>query len=339
MKVLNKSKLETALNKLSEAAEVFVPLQKGEQSAFYSWKEFKPGQDELCLEALNVSQPPKNVVLPQTERMYSIKQEGREIKIDQTYEDSSPRIIFGARACDLKAILCMDEVFLTRGYEDSFYKCRRQGITIIANACYQPGPFCFCAAMGVDPVEPEGADVIIRDAGGEGYVWEAKTPQGESLTAKIADLLEEKNPTLPSLKPFTQQVEYDGVAEKLKGMFDHPIWERLAEPCHNCGVCTYVCPSCYCFDIQVKMWGDQGYRFRCWDSCMYEEYSREAGGGNPRGDGKERFRNRFLHKLEFFKERYGKPLCTGCGRCIVACPAGINIVNIIDEVKGAELNA
>lgn len=338
MKVLSKSKLETALNKLNQSAEVLLPMQKGKESGFFSWKLFKQGEDELMLDALNVYLSPKNVVLPQTERMYSIKQQGQEIKIDQTFEDASPRIIFGVRPCDLKAIRCMDEVFLTRGYEDSFYKCRRQAITIIANACYQPGPACFCAAMEVNPVEPEGADIIIRDAG-EAYIWEAKTSQGEALTAQITELLEEKDLAMPESKPFMQEVKYEGVAEKLKTMFNSRIWERLGEACHNCGICTYVCPSCYCFDIQVKMWGDEGYRFRCWDSCMYEEYSREAGGGNPRGTGIERFRNRFLHKLEFHKERYGTPLCTGCGRCIVACPAGINIAGIIAEIKEAEADA
>lgn len=335
MKVLSKDKLNAALNKLSETNEVFVPMQKGAQSGYYTWKNFAAGQDELMLDALNVYQSPKNAVLPQTEKMYSIKGQGMEINIDETFEDNHPTVIFGARACDVKGILAMDDVFLTRGYEDSFYKARRSANTIIANACYEPGANCFCKAMEVNSLEPAGADVILRDSG-DGYVWEVKSPKGEAVTAAIADLLEEREAKLPEAQPFTQKVDYSGVAEKLKGMFDNPIWDKLAEPCVNCGMCTYVCPSCYCFDIQVKMWGDHGYRFRAWDSCMFEEYSREAGGGNPRGESKERFRQRFLHKLEFFKERYGTPLCTGCGRCIIVCPTGINIVKIIDAVKEAE---
>ncbi|MEA1962116.1 MAG: 4Fe-4S dicluster domain-containing protein [Bacillota bacterium] len=337
MKVLSKEKLQTAFNKLNEGAEVFVPMQKGTQSGFHPWKSFESDKDALMLDALNVYLPPKNVVFPQTEKMYSIKQKGVEINIDETFENYDPTIIFGARGCDIKGILAMDDVFLTKGYEDSFYKARRQNNTIIANACYESGPNCFCSSMEVNPTDPAGADVIIRDTGKE-YVWETKTEKGEAVTAVIADLLEEKEVKLPEAKPFKQNVDYDGVAEKLKGMFEHPMWDKLAEPCVNCGMCTYVCPSCYCFDIQVKMWGDEGYRFRCWDSCMYEEYTREAGGGNPRGAAKERFRNRFLHKLEFFKERYDTPLCTGCGRCIAVCPNGINIIKIIEQVKEAEIN-
>jgi ferredoxin len=335
VKVLSKAKLQTVLDKLSDSAEVFVPMQKGEQSAYFPWKSFVDGKDELMLEELNVYQSPKNVVLPQSEKMYSIKSKGVEVNIDETFEDAHPTIIFGARGCDVKGIIAMDDVFLTRGYEDSFYKTRRSANTIIANACYEPGPNCFCTSMEVNQLDPVGADVIIRDAG-EAYIWEVKSEKGEAVTALIASLLEEKDMKLPEAKPFKQNVDYSGVAEKLKGMFEHSIWDKLSQPCINCGMCTFVCPSCYCFDIQVKMWGEEGYRFRAWDSCMFEEYSREAGGGNPRGSSKERFRNRFLHKLEFFKERYGTPLCTGCGRCIIVCPTNINIVKIIDAVKEAD---
>jgi len=337
MKVLSKNNLESLLNKLSEELEVFVPMSKGNSSGFYSWKTRNPEADKIMLEALNVYLPPKNVVLPQTEKMYSIKQQGQQVDINETFEDYNAKVLFGVRACDARAITAMDDVFLTRGYEDSFYKARRDNLTIIANACYKPGANCFCAGMGIDPTEPD-ADIIIRDTGDSGYIWEVKTEKGETLTNRVADLLEEKELALPELKPFNTSVEYEGVAEKLKNMFEHPIWEDLSKNCQNCGICTYVCPSCYCFDIQVKMWGDEGYRFRCWDSCMYTEYSAEAGGGNPRPTTRERFRNRFLHKLEFFKERYGYPLCTGCGRCIVACPNGINIMNIIDEVKEANID-
>lgn len=334
MQILNKSKLETALNKLAETADVFVPAARGENSGFYSWKTFDQEKDELMLEALNVYLPPKNVLFPQTERMYSFQEDGSGVEIKESFEDSSSTVIFGARACDVAAIDCFDDVFLTRGYEDSFYKSRRENTTIIANACYQPGSNCFCASMGVNPTDPATADIIIRDTG-ENYAWEARTEKGTALTQKIADLLENKEVKLPDLQAFSKNVDYDGVAAKLKGMFEHPIWDKLSEACQTCGICTYVCPSCYCFDIQVKSFGEEGYRFRCYDSCMYREYSQMAGGHNPREDAKERFRNRFLHKLEFFQERYGKPLCIGCGRCIVACPAGISIAEIIKEIKEA----
>lgn len=338
MKILKKNKVEEVLTRLAEKADVYAPMQRGSQTGFYSWKSYDDATDDLLLDALNVSLPPKHVVFPQTDKMYSFKQDGVEIDIDKVYEEIEPKVLFGVRACDLQGIACLDMVFLTKGYEDNFYKARRDNLTIVANACYYPGKTCFCTSMGVDPVNPD-ADVVISDVGAEGYAWVAKSDKGQALTEKIADLLEEKEVKLPEPQKFTLNVNYDGVAEKLKGMFEHPLWEQLSEPCQTCGICTYLCPTCHCFDIQVKTWGAEGYRFRCYDSCMYEEYTREAGGGNPRGKAMERFRNRFLHKLEFFNERYGTPLCTGCGRCIVACPTGVSIVKIIEKVKEADTGA
>ena len=338
MKILKKNQIEEALNRMADQAEVFVPLQRETQTGFYPWKSYDNTTDTLVLDELNVSLPPKQVVFPQTDKMYSFKQNGVEIDIDKVYEEIEPQVVFGIRACDLQGIACLDLVFLTKGYEDNFYKARRDNLTIVAQACYKPGKACFCSSMGVDPVHPQ-ADVIISDLGDEGYAWEDKTEKGQALTEKIANLLEEKEAKLPEPQDFTLKVEYDGVAEKLKEMFEHPIWEQLSEPCQTCGICTYLCPTCHCFDIQVKTWGDEGYRFRCYDSCMYEEYTREAGGGNPRGKVSERFRNRFLHKLEFFQERYGTPLCTGCGRCIIACPTGISIVQLIEKIKEADTGA
>lgn len=337
MKVLNKNKLKEAFNRLADTADLYVPMQRDSQTGFYPWKSFNEAKDYLALDILNVTLPPKNVVMPQTEKMYSFKQEGREINIDQVYENSDTQIIFGIRPCDTKAIECLDLVFMTKGYADNFYRARRDNTIIIANACYKPGVNCFCGSMGINPVDPSG-DVVVRDAG-DSYVWEVKTDKGQQITDKIASLLEDKEIKLPEAGKFAREVNYEGIADKLKGLFDHPMWEKLSDPCQTCGICTYLCPTCYCFDIQVKTWGDEGYRFRCYDSCMYREYALMAGGHNPRETAKERFRNRFLHKLEFFYERYGTPLCTGCGRCIMACPNGVSIVKIINDIKEVEADA
>ena len=40
-----------------------------------------------------------------------------------------------------------------------------------------------------------------------------------------------------------------------------------------------------------------------------------------------------MHKLCFFEERYGDPLCVGCGRCLIDCPATMDITAIIDRVS------
>ncbi|NLB18410.1 MAG: 4Fe-4S ferredoxin [Syntrophomonadaceae bacterium] len=336
MKVLPLDKLREALIILATDAEVYVPLFRDNISGYFQWAD-NPS-DELALDLLNTYLSPKNVVIPQTEPLYKFKTGKLDVEITEVKTQEGARVIFGIKACDLKALEDLDMAFLTMGFEDEYYKARRQDLTIIARACYKPGPACFCEGMGADRLNP-AADVLIHDLGSQNYAWEAKTPRGEELTAKIAALLEERDVTLPQVEPQVRKVDITGVSEKLADMFEHPVWDDLSSRCMNCGVCTYVCPSCYCFDMQVTTRGEAGNRFRCWDSCMYREYTMMAGGHNPRDYRKERYRNRFLHKLQFFNERYGANLCTGCGRCVILCPNGVNIIEVIEKIKEVKLDA
>ncbi|MGE5416213.1 MAG: 4Fe-4S dicluster domain-containing protein [Acidobacteriota bacterium] len=335
MKVLPVSKIEEALNILSKDAEVYAPIWRGQMSGYYKWID--DADDQLVMEAVNTYLSPKNIVIPQTEKMYSFNAPGNEATVTEVADQSAERILFGVKPCDIKAIDALDMVFLTKGFVDDFYKIKRDKTTIISRVCYQPGAACFCESMGVDRMNPN-ADVFIHDIGNQNYAWEAKTPKGEAVTAKIAGLFEEKDAAMPKFLEMKRTVNVEGLAEKLKASFEHEAWESLSSRCMTCGVCSNVCPSCYCFDIQVRVWGDEGYRFRCWDSCMYREYSQMAGGHNPRDAKKERFRNRFLHKLEFFNERYGTALCTGCGRCVAMCPNMVNIVEVIKAFEGVQVD-
>jgi sulfhydrogenase subunit beta (sulfur reductase) len=330
MKVLRKSKIEVVLDRLAENADIFVPMLRGQMSGFFSWKSYDEDYDDLVLDQLNVYMPPKQVVISPKEKI--------KIDLDRDSKEPENRIIFGIRGCDLQGIDLLDEYFSTGSCESEFYRVRRDHTIIIANACYYPAPSCFCTSMGVNPTDAPSADVIIRDVGAAGYVWESRSQDGQVLTEKIADLLEEKEVTIPELLPFSLKVVYDGVMEKLKDMVAHPLWEKHSDACQTCGLCTYSCPTCYCFDIQGKKWGAEGYPFLCYDSCMYRDESMMAGEPNLRKAATERFRNRFLHKLQFYPQRFGKPLCTGCGRCVAVCPSGASITKIITEVKGADLS-
>ena len=195
MKVLKTNKIEQVLNRLAQQADVYAPMLRGQQSGYFSWRTYNEDYDDLMFDILNVYQPPKNIVLPQTEKMYSIHQEGQDISVEPIPAEVEPKIIMGVRSCDVRGIEYLDEVFLTKGYVDDAYKARRDKTTIIASACYNPGTNCFCDSMGVNPTDPESADVIMREVTG-GYVWEVKTEKGEAVTKQIEDLLEEQEAEL-----------------------------------------------------------------------------------------------------------------------------------------------
>ena len=70
-------------------------------------------------------------------------------------------------------------------------------------------------------------------------------------------------------------------------------------------------------------------RYRCWDSCMYSDFTMMAHGNN-RTSQLQRYRQRFMHKLVYFPANNdGMYSCVGCGRCVDKCPASTNIVKVI----------
>ena len=121
--------------------------------------------------------------------------------------------------------------------------------------------------------------------------------------------------------------------------FESPLWEELYKPCLACGTCTFVCPTCQCYDIKDYDTGHGVQRYRCWDSCMYSDFTMMAHGNN-RTSQKERFRQRFMHKLVYFPANNdGMYSCVGCGRCVEKCPASLNIVKVVkafQEKEGAK---
>ena len=114
-----------------------------------------------------------------------------------------------------------------------------------------------------------------------------------------------------------------------KNNFDSPLWEQLYKPCLACGTCTFVCPTCQCYDIKDYDTGSGVQRFRCWDSCMYSDFTMMAHGNN-RTTQMQRYRQRFMHKLAYFPANNdGMFSCVGCGRCVDKCPTNLNILKVI----------
>lgn len=328
MKFIAKDKIEEAIGILAREAKVLVPMNSEGVSKFAPWGS----EGHLDFAAVNTLLPPKDVLFPHTQKMYAYKIANQEVKELTVINESEEQIIFGIRPCDMQSIQCMDEVFLTKGFVDDYYKSKRDKLLTVCIGCVKTLPTCFCDSMGGQPGWNEAADVMLADLG-DRYGVTPQTEAGQKLVEKIQGLLTEGEDQAAPATACTLKVDMTGVPQKLATMFESPVWREMSEKCIGCGTCTYLCPTCYCFDIDGRNDGNEGYRFRCWDSCMFSEYTRMAGGHNPRPSKAERLRNRFLHKLEYFNERYGKNLCVGCGRCVAKCPVHVDITLFIDKVK------
>lgn len=330
MKAIAKEKINQLLEAVAKDYSLLVPVKGADKFAPYT-----PGV-ELKLDGRTLL-PPKDVFFPQTEKMYKFASDGMEGSLESAMEQPKQQVLFGIRPCDAKSIHCLDHVFLTKGFVDEFYQSKRDNTLLISIGCNGPAePTCFCQSMGVNPQDADDVDVNMVDLG-DSYGAEAKSPKGEEFLTKYFNLFTDSFAPVPQVAEFPLSLDVNGVSEKLQKMFDHPLWEEVSRKCLGCGACTYLCPTCHCFDVSARVAGNQGFRFRCWDSCMFSEYTRMAGGHNPRPSKKERVRNRFLHKLQYFPERYGDLLCTGCGRCLSKCPVNMDITNIIKQIREVEL--
>jgi heterodisulfide reductase subunit C len=245
------------------------------------------------------------------------------------------------KACDVRGVEVLDKVFLADPV-DTFYAARREHGIIVALACNEPEESCFCKAFGIDCANP-GADVSIwmKD---EFIYWQANTDKGNKLTDAVKELLSDSDENAVSelkenIKLVTEKLPYMNLSlegwngDVLDEKFNSELWEELYKPCLACGTCTFVCPTCQCYDIKDYNTGNGIKRYRCWDSCMYSDFTMMAHGNN-RTSQMQRFRQRFMHKLVYFPANNdGMYSCVGCGRCVDKCPAALNIVKVIKSFQ------
>lgn len=335
-----KEKLSELFALIAEKRELYLPVNINGQANFAAWSE----EAETALDTLKTVKSPKDAFFPQSENLYTCVRDGKKIKVEPEALKEQDFVVFGMKACDVRGVEVLDKVFLADPV-DSFYAARRKHGTIVALACSEPEETCFCKAFGIDAAEPAG-DVSVWLIG-ETLFWKANTDKGEALTEAVKSLLEEAGgedaecveKEKSSIRAIVDKLPYSDLSlegwngDALKEKFDSPLWEELYKPCLACGTCTFVCPTCQCYDIKDYDTGHGVQRYRCWDSCMYSDFTMMAHGNN-RTSQMQRFRQRFMHKLVYFPANNdGMYSCVGCGRCVEKCPSALNIVKVIKSFQ------
>ena len=272
----------------------------------------------------------KEVLFPPTERLFTIQKAGQEVHLAEALPEA-PALVFGVRPCEARGLRLLDALFLDTLPADPYYARRREGTVLIGAACRAPGPTCFCTSVGGAPDEAVDMDIMLYEDG-DHFIVEAVTEKGCFLVPSG----EWKRTTARPEKADLQAAFPDPRAIPWVERFEDGYWQRMSERCLSCRACAYVCPTCRCFAVRDEALGPGEFeRIRCWDACAGENYRRVAGGHKPRAEKGERLRNRFFCKFLYFPEQVGleaTSACTGCGRCIDVCPAGVDITEVIQDL-------
>ncbi|MCX8152708.1 MAG: 4Fe-4S dicluster domain-containing protein [Archaeoglobaceae archaeon] len=320
-KIIKKENLKRLFDDVSREFKVIAPVKKGEDYVLSEVESFS----DVVLDYPTTILPPKKFLLPYKEPIFAFDAEG--------FKDLIPDekiAFFGLHLCDANAIGRLDLVF----WNDPYYRARRDRMLIIGISC-KPTETCFCKSMKANSLT-NACDLFLL-AKDDKYIGFSMTEKGRKIVSQL--YFEPETVNVEEVK-----IEYEEklslnlykVERKILEDYNNPVWDETAKKCLACTNCTVVCPLCYCFDVvdETFIFPGEGLRFRCWDSCLLLSFARVAGGHNFRRDLKARYRNVYTHKFKTYIDEFGVPSCVGCGRCIIFCPANIDMREVLFKLGG-----
>jgi len=340
-KILKKEEVGKLYNELEKEYKFYAPIKEKGNIAFKKISN----AEEIELDYLNSKVPPKDVLFPQKETIFNYRYEGKDVIIEERKDLEDKILIFGVRPCDAYSFKLLEDFFASGDFQDDVFLKKRKNATIIGLGCNTPRQSCFCTSVGGHPFQKESTDVFLSDLG-EKFLVEAISDKGKSLVKKLTWLSEAKKADIDKAtdlakqaeESFTTKFNFDLVTKVLDKNFEHPVWQEISESCIGCGSCTFLCPTCTCFDVidENDEYNNRGRRIRIWDTCQSCLYTLETSGHNPRPEKIQRCRNRIMHKFSYYPNNYDCLGCVGCGRCIIACPVNNELRLIIDKILEIE---
>ncbi|HOC61476.1 MAG TPA: 4Fe-4S dicluster domain-containing protein [Smithellaceae bacterium] len=340
-----------SINKISELVAALMGkgllLAPVKENSGYNFAEIK-NPSQVDLDFHNTIASPKAAFFPHKEDF--IKYEtGKPMGAASVIGlNLPPTFLFGARPCDVKSFEIMDIHFNASGIIDPYWKQRREVTTIFGYAFDLEKPAEteeFYQTLGIGAADPEGSDVFMIKKGDD-LLLDSVTAKGEKLLAELKNFAEGKVTDKKYYDEYIKKgreyktrsmcLEPEAITKKLEDLFHNTdFWMGVSSACLSCGICTFVCPTCYCFDICDDTLFGQGTRRRVWDACMFTDFTLEASGHNPRTQVYQRLRQKINHKYSYHVRKYGVISCVGCGRCTKHCPVNIDIYSIIEAAMKA----
>ncbi len=334
MKILRKDKLDGVFEKIrANGFDIFAPVENEGNSRYAKIER----ADEISFDMILPKGTLKEIFFPRSECLLRYKIAKRKVDVEEADTPNDKRVIFGVRPCDAAGVGIDDAVF-SWDYRDDSWFARRNNTIVISIACVKSDDFCMCTSVGSSPDDKRASDVMLYPLADEsGWSIEEITDKGREIISSVNDLIEEaaSEVALAELASVPVRFEIDKVTSWLNNRenFDSKFWDEISQRCIGCGVCTYLCPTCHCFDIQDE--GDvySGVRRRNWDSCSFALFTLHTSGHNPRATQASRWRQRIMHKFNYYPEKFNLISCTGCGRCTRYCPVDMGITETLERIN------
>ena len=331
-RIVSEADLAAAIATLAADRKVIGPVDDRTGAVFAPIE----GAGTIRLDFRNATLSPKAAVFPQIETLLAF----RDGVASETLPEPPDTVLFGVRPCDARALTMLVRVFQRDGIDDPYVAARRDRLTVIALACNEPGPGCFCTSVGGAPNDEAGADVLATDLGGT-LLMRPVTDRGAALLATFDGARPAEDGEIAAARERGAaaaerigRVPIPPEPARLLESFESEIWTQIAAGCLGCGACTYACPTCHCFDLTDEHKRGTGRRVRSWDTCALPLFTLHASGHNPRPTTDARLRQRILHKFAYGPETIDETLCVGCGRCVSVCPSGIDLRRILARLDG-----
>ncbi len=292
--------------------------------------------EALALDYGNVRLPLKRFFFPITEVVLGFENQpdgDTDVKSEPLASEKRV-VVMGARPCGTAALDALDKVFHW-DYDDVRYSARRERTTLVSFACTEPDPKCFCTSVGGSPHNTVQSDVLVFLGDDGQALMQVCSDKGAKFIDQLGDLVKPapagtKLPAAPDVKA---RFKPETIKTWLDENFENDFWTDISLKCLGCGTCSFLCPTCHCFDIVDEANWHAGQRRRNWDCCSGPMFTQHASGHNPRPDQASRCRQRVMHKFKYFPERFEQVACVGCGRCVRACCVGQNLVSILNDIE------
>lgn len=340
--IVHEGQVESLLQNWSERFNVHVPVEV--EDGIFDFAPWRPG-DEIAWQYDISYNSPKRFLLPPRETLITFDVDACEARAVYSHQ---PQLIFGMHPYDLKAVNQLDNL-MTAQIPDQHYMARREATVIFSLEPCRIARNAFWGSVDAARVD-HGFDLHWMRISTAAFVVQVGSPLGEELLLACGPLPEasaaEREAARRAHTRIAAESQRNGLkypwqetAKLLHRAWDHPLWQHRARHCFSCGTCNLVCPTCYCFDMKEDLDNTlkKGERYRTWDGCMMDAFSRVAGEHNFRPHTLERYRHRYYRKGKYIYDMIGELGCVGCGRCVSGCTSGIaDPKSVFNELWEAE---